>query len=320
MKLATFLTAAGVTRFGAVRDDRVVAFTDLAPRARGLGSVEKYLAGLPATFQRALDLLEAHPGARGTPVSQVRFLPAVPRPAALLDCALSPRHLRSSTEVLLRHALPWRLGRLLGPVAGSLVGRPRTGVRYYKGNHHSIIGDQDTIAWPDYTAYLDIEPELALVTGAAQELAGYLIYNDASARDVQLPEMFFTGPTSSKDFDDGNGLGPFLVTPDEVPEPLGLATTVDFPGRPTWRGSTAEYTHHPTEVLTQIAARRTLPAGTVIGMGTVPGCCGLDRDEWLTPGEQVTIRIDRLGTLRQYVGTPAGTPSTRWSPRTSLGC
>lgn len=334
MKLATYTTPSsrGRARFGAVVGDQVITFNDAAATktaARGLGSVESYLDGLPDTFGRAGEVLAGLTAKRrdeiAVPLHDVRLLPPLPKPAALLDCSVSPRHLRDSTATLLKHALPWRLGELIGPAAGALLGRPRHAVRHYKGNHNSIIGDGDTIGWPSYTSYLDIEPELAMVTGTVpsgagpeqvrQALAGYVIYNDASARDVQLPEMFFTGPTSSKDFDSGNGIGPYLVTADEIPEPLALQVTVEITGRSPWRGSTAEYSHHPTVVLGQLAARRGLAAGTLVGMGTIPGCCGLDRDEWISPGDEISISFDGLGTLTQRVGYPERRPSTPWRRR-----
>jgi 2-keto-4-pentenoate hydratase/2-oxohepta-3-ene-1,7-dioic acid hydratase in catechol pathway len=332
MKLATYRTPNSRSRakFGAVVGDRIVAFADVAPtktQARGLGSVETYLDGLPDTFTRAKDILAqvADQPDVGVPLDQVRLLAPVPKPSALLDCALSPQHLRDATATLLRRSLPWGIGGLIGPLAGAVVGRPQQAVRHYKGNPHSVIGDNDTIGWPDFTAYLDIEPELGIVTGAipcgaghdeiAAAVAGYVIYNDASARDVQLSEMFFTGPSSSKDFDNGNGLGPYLVTPDEIDDPLALNVTVISTGRTPWRGSTAQYTHHPTVVLHQLAQRRGLPAGTVVGMGTVPGCCGLDRDEWIFPGDEISISVEGLGTLRQRVGFPTIAPSTRWQHR-----
>jgi 2-keto-4-pentenoate hydratase/2-oxohepta-3-ene-1,7-dioic acid hydratase in catechol pathway len=334
MKLATYKTPnnRGRARFGAVVGDQVVAFSDVAANrtaAKGLGSVESYLDGLPDTFGRASELLATLTAKRrheiAVPLAEARLLPPLPKPAALLDCSVSPRHLRDSTATLLRHALPLRLGELLGPLVGAVLGRPRHAVRHYKGNHNSIIGDGGTIGWPSYTSYLDIEPELALVTGKVpcgatpdqvrQALAGYVIYNDASARDVQLPEMFFTGPASSKDFDSGNGIGPYLVTADEIPEPLALPVTVEITGRPPWRGSTAEYSHHPTVVLGQLAARRGLPAGTLVGMGTIPGCCGLDRDEWISPGDEISISIEGLGTLTQRIGYPERRPTTPWRRR-----
>ncbi|GGM38270.1 hypothetical protein GCM10012275_06610 [Longimycelium tulufanense] len=333
MRLVTFERGAGPVGFGAVVGDVVVDFADAARARTGavpprLASVDAYLRGLPASLEEAHQLLAGVVEADGRRVESVRLLPPVPRPAALLDCTLTPRHVANSTATLLRRSLPSGVGRVAGWVAKPVLGRRPRGVRYYKGNHNAMIGDHDTIGWPAYTAYLDIEPELAVVTGAVpcgatraqavERLAGYLIFNDASARDVQLPEMFFTGPASSKDFDDSNGLGPYLVTPDDVADPLALDVTVGISDRGTWVGTTADYAMHPIDAVVAIASRRSLAAGTVIGMGTIPDCCGLDRDEWLRPNDQITITFDGLGTLHQRVGTPTTPPGTRWQRRSDL--
>lgn len=307
--------------FGAMRGGEIVQFSRTTEHdTECLDSAASYVTGLPETFHRATTIVD-DPSQPSQQLSEVRLLSAVPRPAALLDCGLSPRHLRASSRTLLRRSIPWGMGGPLGAIVGSMAAGSTT-VRHYKGNHHSISGPHDTISWPNFTAYLDIEPELAIVTGPEEqrhsdwvEPAGYVIYNDASARDVQLGEMLFTGPASSKDFDTGNGIGPYLVTPDEVPDPLSLKVTVTFEDRPAWSGTTSDYTHHPAELLAHILRRRSLPAGTIIGMGTVPGCCGLDRDEWLEPGEAFTISFDGLGDLTQRFAIPSTMPSSRWGPR-----
>lgn len=325
MKLVTYRLKRSVVTdaplFGVMRDQEVIRFSDANHHSTvGLESIEAYLAGLPATFERASAIV-ADPSVSGARLDEVKLLPVLPRPAAILDCGLSPTHLRASSRTLLRHSLPPFIGRPLGWILGRAASRS-TKIRFYKGNHHSISGYGDEIVWPDFTAYLDIEPELALVTGAESQRhadrvqpAGYLIYNDASARDVQLSEMLFTGPASSKDFDTGNGIGPYLVTPDELRNPLAIDVQVDFETRSAWLGSTSDYSHHPEELLAHILQRRSLPAGTIIGMGTIPGCCGLDRDEWLNPGEAFTIRFDGMGDFQQRLGSPAALPETGWPPR-----
>ena len=70
---------------------------------------------------------------------------------------------------------------------------------------------------------LDIEPELAVVYGnEKQPVAGFCIFNDVSARDVQATE-FIGGFCLTKDMANGNQLGPYLVTPDEVGDPVAIA-------------------------------------------------------------------------------------------------
>jgi len=325
LKLVTYKPGEAKTTdaplFGAVRDREVVRFSTADGHdTTALDSIDAYLAGLPDTFQRASAIV-ADPAVAGVPLSDVRLLPAVPRPAALLDFGLSPAHLRASGRTLLRRSLPAPVGRPLGWVLGRAASRS-TKIRFYKGNHHSISGPGDEITWPDFSAYLDIEPELALVTGSESQQhyervrpAGYVIYNDVSARDVQLEEMLFTGPASSKDFDTGNGIGPYLITPDELPDPLAIDVRVDFENRRSWRGSTSAYSIHPEELLAHVLRRRSLPAGTIIGMGTIPGCCGLDRDEWLEPGENFDIVFDGMGRLQQRFGVPPVMPQTSWAKR-----
>lgn len=348
MKLATFETRDGSVEFGAVVEGRAVSLSAVGTSEDpAIPDIHSYLRGMPASVATAEDLLVT----RGDPaggadrtftwdLSEVRLLSPLPRPAALLDCGMSPRHLANSSATLLRRSLPGPLGIVVGGIVGGLgrraMGRGSPRPRYYKGNHNAVIGDGDTVGWPSYTAYLDIEPELAFVTGtlpcgasedeAARAIAGYLVFNDASARDVQLPEMFFTGPASSKDFDDSNGLGPFLVTSDDVGDPLALGVTVEIRSAGeraravhTWTGSTSEYSMSPVEVLCHLAARQTIRAGTVVGMGTIPNCCGLDRDEWVLPGDEVAITFERLGTLHQKIGEPTGTPRSRWADRPDLG-
>jgi 2-keto-4-pentenoate hydratase/2-oxohepta-3-ene-1,7-dioic acid hydratase in catechol pathway len=329
VKLATWTDADGSERFGPVVGDGVLDVSALDGSNGPLERVEDHLRDLPSSRDRleqllggsAAEDLERHI----RPLSSVRLLAPVPRPAAILDCGLTPRHLANSSAVLLRRSLPRPLGAVSGAIARRVLRRPMPGVRYYKGNRTSVSGPDDTVPWPPFSAYLDIEPELALVTGAlplgadrataTAAVAGYTIFNDVSARDVQLAEMLFTGPATSKDLDHGNGLGPWLVTPDELGDPRRLEVHVTVADRPVWRGSTAEYSMDPVDVLVALAERQSLPAGTVVGMGTVPDTCGLDRDEWLEPGTEFAITFEGIGTLRQRFGVPSTMPRTAWAAR-----
>lgn len=332
MKFVTFQVLDSVA-FGLAVGDQVVGFADLAaaaatPLPAELQSAEAYLAGLPGSFDAASALHAtavelAARGERGRfrSMADVKLLPPL-RPAALIDFGLTPRHLVNSARVLFRH----EFGPLLGGLAARVLAR---GIRkkasspvlmYYKGNHLAIIGDGDEIGWPAYASYLDIEPELAFVTGGPEvPIAGYLIFNDASARDVQFPEMMGTGPARAKDFVGGNGLGPFLVTPDEIPDPLNLAVAAQIGERLTWRGHTSEITTHPTEVAAFLRTVYPPVAGIVVGLGTIPDTTSLDHDSWIRPGEQVAITIDGLGTLRQRLPShPRVTSPSRWRPRADV--
>ncbi|RJG21154.1 fumarylacetoacetate hydrolase family protein [Paenibacillus thiaminolyticus] len=91
-------------------------------------------------------------------------------------------------------------------------------------------------------------------------LSYYLIFNDVSARDVQYDDFrSLCGPGTSTDFHQSNGLGPFLVTPDEVGDPLSLAVSVRISNRWIWEGCTSEYSAHPQEVVDYIGSIFTPP-------------------------------------------------------------
>jgi len=158
-----------------------------------------------------------------------------------------------------------------------------------------------------------------VIGNSRDKIAGYTIFNDASARDVQFPEMIGTGPARSKDFFRGNGLGPFLVTPDEVGDPLNLEVDVNISDRFLWKGHTSEYSVQPTDVVAYLETVFDLQPGMVVGMGTIPDCTGLDNDLWLLPGDTVRITFEKLGTLHQKVPSriPELEPS-RWASRAGL--
>jgi 2-keto-4-pentenoate hydratase/2-oxohepta-3-ene-1,7-dioic acid hydratase in catechol pathway len=335
MRLVTFARKGSAEeRFGALLpDDRVVTLGEADP----LSSMEAFLAAWPAGLERAEawmnELAASSVDAEPEPRSSVRLLPPVPRPAALLDFGLTPRHLRDATLGMLRREIrpPLRAAAIL--LARLLARRAAAGKKpfpYYRGDPCALIGDGEATSWPATSSYLDIEPELAVVVAevepgaslrqAERAIAGYTIFNDFSLRDLQWPVMLsLAGPPACKDFHRSNGLGPCLVTPDQIGDPLDLDVRVRIGNRIAWQGSTREYAAHPSEAVAQIASIQRIPAGTVIGLGTVPGCCSLETGEWLLPGDDIEISFDGIGTLRQR--TPDRLPrleTSRWRARSEL--
>ena len=141
-------------------------------------------------------------------LDEVRLLAPLPRPNSLRDCLAFEEHLKNSMK-----------GREIPAVWYEIP-------IYYKGNPDTVAGPDDDVEWPSYTQLLDSELEFAAVIGkpgrdiakedAWGHIAGYTIFNDVSARDIQLKEMQgMLGPAKGKDMDGGNVLGPVLVTGDE---------------------------------------------------------------------------------------------------------
>jgi 2-keto-4-pentenoate hydratase/2-oxohepta-3-ene-1,7-dioic acid hydratase in catechol pathway len=324
-------------RFGLVIGDQAVPFDVLQDKAGtacpDLIGTPSYLAGLPDSERVAKSLLdwgESHLGELGKgeafPLNAVRLLEPV-EVAALFDFGLTPRHLKNSAETLMKYEkdnpqtaplLQAFAKAVLAPKRPAAEGQPEP-LPYYKCNLNSVVGDDVTVPWPAYTSRLDIEPELAVVYGNEnQPIAGFCIFNDVSARDVQATE-FVGGFCLTKDMAKGNQLGPWLMTADEIGDPYALDVTVSVNGQIRFRGSTAEISHRAEEVFAWLGWIAPLRPGSVLGFGTIPDCTGCDHDDFLDPGDEIAITFDRLGTLRCRFAEPAGKllPS-RWPLRETL--
>jgi 2-keto-4-pentenoate hydratase/2-oxohepta-3-ene-1,7-dioic acid hydratase in catechol pathway len=183
---------------------------------------------------------------------------------------------------------------------------------FYFSNPASIVGP-DAVVPPASTQELDFELEVAaIVAGDGRSIAGFTVMNDWSARDIQRREMKLNlGPAKGKDF--ATSLGPFLVTPDELPESLDLRMAATVNGR-QYSQSSLGTIHWSFDEMLAYAARDTpgLSAGDVIGSGTCgTGCIlelslvhGSDEYPWLRPGDEVVLEVEGLGSLRNVVGTP----------------
>ncbi len=337
MKLIRFSQGDAEPRFGVVIGDRAVAFSTLQQRSDiaspDLRDSHAYLAGLPQTEQAARTLLawgEAHwgdwPAGERPRLRDVRLHEPI-EVVALFDFGLTPRHLKNSSETLMKYEKDNpQTAAILQAFAKMVLAKPPAppaGVperlSYYRCNMNSIVGDGETVPWPVYTSRLDIEPELAVIYGnERQQVAGYCVFNDVSARDVQAQE-FVGGFCLTKDMDKGNQLGPYLVTADEVGNPYALKVVVKVDGQVRYQGSTAEIDHSAEDAFAWLGFISSIQPGTVVGMGTIPDCTGLDHDDFIDPGAEIEIGFERLGSLRCRFAEPARKllPS-RWPLRSAL--
>jgi 2-keto-4-pentenoate hydratase/2-oxohepta-3-ene-1,7-dioic acid hydratase in catechol pathway len=67
-------------------------------------------------------------------------------------------------------------------------------------------------------------------------------------------------------------------------------------------GSTAGAAHDVGAMLAHASAGERLEPGDIVSTGTMPGCCGLELDRWVRPGQTVELEIDRIGTLANEIG------------------
>jgi len=337
MKLIRFSLGDAKPGFGVVIGEHAVALATLQQRSRithpDLGDSNSYLAGLPDSERAARKLLawgEAHlkelSNNEKPKLEAVRLHEPI-EVAALFDFGLTPRHLKNSGEIIMKYEkdnpqtsamLQAFAKAVMAPKPKPPDGQPEP-LSYYKCNVNTIVGDGVTVPWPAYTSRLDVEPELVVVYGnGKQPVAGYCIFNDVSARDVQATE-FVGGFCLTKDMANGNQLGPYLVTPEEVGDPHNLKVTVVVNGQVKYQGSTSEISHKAEDVFAWLGFIAPLKPGTAVGFGTIPDCTGCDHDDFIDPGADIAISFERLGTLQCLFAEPAQKllPS-RWPLRPAL--
>ncbi len=140
---------------------------------------------------------------------------------------------------------------------------------YYKSNRFSVIGTEAEVQMPSYTERFDYELEWGIFIGkqgsniskeeAHEYIGGYAIFNDFSARDIQLKEQGGRlGPAKGKDFNTGNAIGPYLVTPDEVTDPYKLTMMARVNGQEWSLGSSGDMYWTFEEIISYISQDETL--------------------------------------------------------------
>lgn len=205
---------------------------------------------------------------------------------------------------------------------------------FYFTNHNAIYGPGEVACFKDHFEKLDFELEIAMVVGeegmnipaeeADEYIAGYMIYNDLSARVLQMEEMKLNmGPMKGKDF--ANVFGPFFVTPDEladfeVPAAEGhigknydLSMKAFVNGKQVSEGNVKDMNWTFAEILERVSYGVEVLPGDVIGSGTVGTGCFLElngtgkrkekdyKEQWLNDGDEISLEIAGMGTLTNTV-------------------
>ncbi|HEY1774856.1 MAG TPA: fumarylacetoacetate hydrolase family protein [Solirubrobacteraceae bacterium] len=181
-------------------------------------------------------------------------------------------------------------------------------------NVDAIIGPDDPIIYPEgLTNELDYELELAVVIGragsffgpeeAADYIAGYLIFNDITARDIQRGEMKSGVFSLCKGIDTFCPIGPWIVTPDEIPDPQDLSMSLSVNGERRQESHTSRMSVTIPEIISHYSPMGYSP-GDIVSTGTVSGVAGFSTDAaslYLRPGDLVEAEIEGIGVLRNPV-------------------
>ncbi len=177
----------------------------------------------------------------------------------------------------------------------------------------AMAGPYDDLVIPRGASKVDWEIELGVVMGARAKLvsesralegvAGFVVVNDYSERSFQLERggQWFKG----KSADGFAPLGPYLVTPDEIPNVQNLKMALSVNGKAMQTGSTANMVFSVAHLIAYTTHFMTLLPGDVVSTGT-PAGVGMGRKppRYLKPGDVVEASIEGLGTQRQRVVAP----------------
>jgi 2,4-diketo-3-deoxy-L-fuconate hydrolase len=187
---------------------------------------------------------------------------------------------------------------------------PKEPVIFFKATS-SLVGPDDDLVTPRGAEKVDWEVELAIVIGArasyvtkedaARHIAGYALHNDYSERAFQLEHGGHW--SKGKSADTFAPLGPFLATPDEIPDPQALPMWLTVNGESRQKSSTANMIFDVPTLVSYLSQFMSLLPGDVISTGTPAGVgLGIKPEPvYLKVGDVVELGIDGLGRSRQRV-------------------
>ena len=296
MKLVRFQEKSGENRIGVmVGNDHV---SELAGTKSAVEPVLEFLKDPKAESkaQQALNsgkkILESKQSEKGFwRLDSITILPPIAHPTKIICMG------RNFAE----HAAEG--GRAVSPFPISFLKAPT-----------SLTGHRAPVIYPRMVKLLDYEVELATVIGkrckdvskdeALEYVAGFSVFNDISARDIQSVEMKQGFCNLGKNFDTFGPMGPCLVTPDQAGNPDSLGMELRVNGQVRQLSSTKNMVVKVRE-LVEFFSAMTLEPGDIITSGTPSGVAIFrkpDKEPFLLkPGDGMEARIEGLGRLQNTV-------------------
>jgi len=281
MQLVTFRAAGADPQPGVIVRDEVVGLA-----GAGFADMGAVLAGGGEGRAKIENWIYTPPAESKFPLASVKLLAPVPRPPKLICVGLNYRD----------HAIE------------SKMEIPKVPTIFSKFSS-AVIGPGGAIVLPKNSTQPDYEAEFAFVIGKGgrhipaadwdQHVFGYTLINDVSARDFQ---MATTQWLMGKTFDTFAPMGPHIVTADEIPDPHALDISLRINGEVLQQSNTRELIFKIPELIAFISSVVTLEPGDVVSTGT-PAGVGFARKppRYLQPGDDVVIRVDKVGELRNTV-------------------
>lgn len=260
MRLITFSTKATGTRAGILSGDKV----------------------LPLNGSLLANLDNPQAGNESIPLADIRLLPPIPNPQKIICVGQNYRDHCAEQNV-------------------PLPDRPIIFTKFVT----SLTGPRDNIILPRISQQIDFEIELAFVIGkpgkqiskdrALEHVAGYMIFNDITARDIQYSDKQWVRGKSCDTF---APCGPALVTRDEIPDPENLKLELIVNDTVMQSSNTNQLVFGVADLIAFLTQTITLVPGDIISTGTPPGVGHFRKPPvYLKPGDKVVATIEKLGSL-----------------------
>ncbi len=222
----------------------------------------------------------------GSKLSEFKILPPIPNPSKIICLAFNYKD----------HA---KEQNLIPPDEPAIIIKPRS----------TLNGAISDIICPSFVSKLDYEIELALIIGkdcknaseeeAKKAIFGYMILNDASARDIQAKDKQFT---RAKGFDTFAPCGPWITSSDEIADPQNLRMVTKVNGVIRQNSSTSNMHLKVNSIVSILSKVMTLEKGDIISTGTPAGVMLNKPDAvFLKDGDKIEMEIEQLGKLENTV-------------------
>ena len=281
MRLVTYMSPGEMALAGVVVEEKIFCL-----QPAGFPTVLSVIAGGPAARASIESYLKAVPPAAGKDLTRVVLLAPIPKPPKLICVGLNYRDHAAEAKMEIP-AVPTIFSKFTSAITGP--GAP--------------------IILPKNSAKPDYEAEFAVVIGTGgrhipaaawrEHVFGYMCLNDVSARDFQLAtSQWLMGKT----FDTFAPCGPWLTTADEIEDPHNLDISLIINGETLQDSNTKHLIFGIPALIEFLSSAFTLEPGDIITTGT-PAGVGFSKKppRWLRPGDDVVVKIQGLGELRNPV-------------------
>jgi 2-keto-4-pentenoate hydratase/2-oxohepta-3-ene-1,7-dioic acid hydratase in catechol pathway len=281
MRLVTFQRAGAAPEPGVVIGEGVIGLA-----GAGFPDLLSVIGGGAAALAKVQSWIARPPAGASVPVASVKLLAPIPRPPKLICIGLNYRDHAEETNMPI-------------PTVPTVFAKFST----------AVIGPGDAIVLPKASTRPDYEAEFAFIIGKGgryiaasdwrEHVFGYTMLNDVSARDYQMAtSQWIMGKT----FDTFAPMGPYLVTADEIADPHELDISLTLNGKGMQNSNTRNLIFRVPDLIAFLSSVFTLEPGDLVSTGT-PGGVGFARKPpvYLQPGDEVVVRVQGLGELRNPV-------------------